>query len=211
MQINETFRNISKYAGTPVSIIFWLLLIFAFESPEGGFMTVTSALIHESGHFLYTLLYLKAPSPPRGVLSGLRIKKKGMLSYGEEMMLYLSGPLANLAFSLVLLPFFFVSGRFAKDFFIINTFTMLSNLLPVEGYDGYGAILAIAQKLGTEWRVRRTLRYISFGFTLVMMLVSLYLMYYMNGGYWIFAVFSISSLSFIKKSLKSQKRRFSEI
>ena len=174
MQINEIFKNISKYIGTPISIVFWLLLIFAFESPKNGCMTVLSAVIHESGHFLYTLLYLKSPSPPRGVLSGFRIKKKGVMSYGEEMMLYLSGPLANLAFSLFLLPFLAISEQFVKEFCIINTFTMLSNLLPVEGYDGYGAALAIAQRLGAEWQVRMILRYVSFSFTVLMMLVSLY-------------------------------------
>ena len=211
MQINEILKNISKHVGTPISIIFWLLLIFAFESPTDGCMTVLSALIHESGHFLYTLLYLKSPSPPSGVLSGFRIKKKGVMSYGEEIMLYLSGPIANLAFSILLLPFFFLSERFAKEFFIINIFTMLSNLLPVEGYDGYGAILAIAQRFGAEGRARETLCTISFFLTALMMLISLYLMYYLNGGYWIYAVFSISAFSFIKKSLNSQKRRFREI
>ena len=211
MQINEILKNISKYAKTPISIIFWLLLIFAFESPRCGCMTVLSALIHEAGHFLYTLLYLKSPSPPRGALSGFRIKKKGVMSYGEEMMLYLSGPIANLAFSLALLPFFSVFEQFAKEFFIINMFTMLSNLLPVEGYDGYGAILAIAQRFGAECRVREALCSVSFLITALMMLISLYLMYYLNGGYWIYAVFSISAFSFIKKSLNSQKRRFNEI
>ena len=211
MQINELTRSYFKYFKTATSVLFWLLLIFGFGGPKEGMMTVISAAVHEAGHFFYTLLFLKSPSPPIGVLSGLRMKKRGVTSYGEEIMLYLSGPIANLTLCILLLPCLKFSWDFAKDLILINAFTMLSNLLPVEGYDGYGAILALSSMLGAEWRVRGMLRYISFSFTVLMTLVSLYLMYYLNGGYWIFAVFSISSLSFIKKSLKSQKRRFSEI
>ena len=75
----------------------------------------------------------------------------------------------------------------------------------------FGAILAIAQRFGAEDRARETLCTISFFLTALMMLISLYLMYCLNGGYWIYAVFSISAFSFIKKSLNSQKRRFREI
>lgn len=205
MQFNELKIKYFNYSKTAVSVLFWLLIIFAFADPGEGLMTVLSAVIHESGHCLYTLLYLKAPALPRGALSGLRIKKTGVLSYGEEIMLYLSGPLANLAFCILILPFFAVSYHFARDLIVINLFTMLSNLLPVEGYDGYGAIMAVAGRFGIEDRVVGVLRRISFFFTLLMLLISLYLMYYLNGGYWIFAVFSVSALSFIKKTLKSQK------
>ena len=174
-------------------------------------MTVLSAAVHEMGHYSYSLFFLKSPSAPYGVWSGLRMKKSGHLSYSEEIMLYLCGPLANLLFSILILPCFALSFEFARDLSVINIFTMLANLLPIEGYDGYGAILAIAGKLGMEWRTREVLRHISFFLTVVMLFISLYLMYYLNGGYWIFAVFSVSALSFIKKAMKSQKQRFQEI
>ena len=211
MHFNEFSKRLVSYLKSFVSIIFWLLLIFAFTTPAEGCITVLSAVVHESGHFLYTWLFVKSPSMPYGSLSGLRIRKPFVLSYGEEIMLYLSGPLANLAFAFMLLPCFLFSYDFARDFLVINIFTMLSNLLPVEGYDGYGVILAVAANCGMEQIARRILSCVSFFFTLLMLFISLYLMYYLNGGYWIFAVFSVSALSFIKKSLKSQKRSFREI
>lgn len=208
MQFNEFFHEYLKYTKALVPILFWLLLIFAFESPEEGCMTILAAVIHESGHVLYTHLCLNRPSAPYGALSGLRIKRVGVLSYGDEIMLYLSGPLANLIGTLVALPCYGSSPRFVKDFAVINLLTMLSNLLPIEGYDGYGAIVAIAGSLGKGETLPDILRWISFFFTLLMVLISLYLMYYLNGGYWIYVVFTVSALSFIKKSLNSQKRRF---
>ena len=210
MQFNEFSKKYLKYFHTPISILFWLLMIFAFESPREGCMTVLAAVVHEMGHFMYTLLFLKKPSVPYGALSGLRIKKTGVLSYGEELMLYLSGPIANLAFALMLLLLFGFSSRFAVDLSVINILTMLSNLLPIEGYDGYGAIMAVSGKFGAEDLIPGILRCLSFCFTALMVLISLYLMYYLNGGYWIYAVFSISAVSFIKKSLNSQKIRFRE-
>jgi hypothetical protein len=85
---------------------------------------------------------------------------------------------------------------------------MISNLLPIEGYDGYGALTSISGMLGSGELEPFVLKWISFFFTALMTLISLYLMYYLNGGYWIFAIFSVSTLSFIKKSLEMQKRRF---
>lgn len=211
MQFNEIFQKYLKYFKTPISILFWLLIIFAFVSPAEGFMTILSAIVHEAGHYLYTLIFLRSPATPYGSLSGLRIKKSGILSYGEEIMLYLSGPIANIILCMILLPFFVASHRFAKELFVTSALTMISNLLPIEGYDGYGAIVALAAVFDAEERVRRALRGISFFFTVILVLISLYLMYFLNGGYWIFAIFSLSMLSFIKKELKIQNERFQEI
>ena len=208
MQFNEICYKYFKYAKASISVLFWLLLIFAFESPREGCMTIIAAVIHESGHVLYTLLRLKRPSAPYGALSGLRIKRVGILSYGEEISLYLSGPLANLIGAILVTPLIGLTPDFAKDFAVINLLTMVSNLLPIEGYAGYGAISAIAEAIGKGEILSVILQRLSFCFTVLMMLISLYLMYYLNGGYWIYAIFMLSALSFIKKSLKSQKRRF---
>lgn len=200
MQFNEFYKKYFKYLTPTVSVIFWLSLIFAFQGVREGIMTVLAAAVHEFGHFLCSLAILKSPTAPYGVLSGFRMKRGRMLSYGEELALYISGPAANLLLSLLLslLP-----SHTAKEISLISMFTMLSNLLPIEGYDGYGAAMAAAGALGAESAVESALRCISFALTLVMLLISLYLMYYLNGGYWIYAIFSLSALSFIKKRLNS--------
>ena len=116
------------------------------------------------------------------------------MSYGEEMMLYLSGPLANLAFSLFLLPFLAISEQFVKEFCIINTFTMLSNLLPVEGYDGYGALVMLFRSKGKEHLTRR-LEILSFILSILVTFAALHLIEVFGEGYWIFGLFFFTVLS----------------
>ena len=202
MQINEFYKRYIKIFTAAASTLFWLLLIFAFEKPKEGLLTVTAALIHESGHFLFTLIFLKRASTPYGVISGFRIKNEQLLPYRSQLLLYLSGPIMNLAAFAV--SFLLPCAEFARDFALINLFTMLSNLLPVEGYDGFGALKTAASALGVEHLMYPILKWLSFVFTSLMALISLYFMYYLNGGYWIYVIFSISALSFIKKTLKSQ-------
>jgi hypothetical protein len=202
------FKKYFRYTVSVVSALFWVLIIFAFESPREAALTVIAALIHEWGHILYTLCFLPSSSVPHSVLSGLRIKKVGIIPYRKELFLYLSGPLANLISILLALLFSNLSSDFLGDFALISLFTMISNLLPIEGYDGYGALMSISGMLGSGELEPFVLKWISFFFTALMTLISLYLMYYLNGGYWIFAIFSVSTLSFIKKSLEMQKRRF---
>ena len=186
-------------------------MIFAFEKPSEGALTLLSALIHESGHFLYSYLFLNEWRIPLGRLNGFKMKKSSLISYGHELCLYLSGPVANLLADAAALPFFVASGGFARDFLIINSLTMASNLLPVEGYDGYGVLMTLASAHNAEGAARRVLRCVSFVFIALLSLLSLYFMYYLNSGYWIYVIFTVSLLSFMKKALKMQKSRFQEI
>lgn len=211
MQINEFLKKHFKYFTFLASVTFWILLIFAFEKPREGALTVLSALIHESGHFLYSLLVLNEWRLPMGRLNGLKMKKSHVISYGHELCLYLSGPVANLFATAAALPFSAAKGGFAREFIVINLLTMFSNLLPVEGYDGYGVLMTLASAHNAEGVARRVLRCVSFGFTALLSLLSLYFMYYLNSGYWIYVIFTVSLLSFMKKALKTQKSSFREI
>ena len=208
MQFNEFYKKYFKLLRAFLSALFWALIIFAFETPREALATLTAAIIHEAGHVCYALIFLRSEAVPYGVLSGLRIGKSHVMSYRDELFLYLSGPLFNLLTVFILLPACRSFGGFAGELCVMSLFTMISNLLPIAGYDGYGALMATASILGFQDVVRPALEWISFSLTAIMTLVSLYLMYYLDGGYWIFAIFSISTLSFIKKSLKTQNQRF---
>lgn len=182
-------------------IFFWGFLIFGFDEPYIAVITIISALIHECGHIFYILIRKGRSLSIRGVAWGFRIRKEAMLSYNEEITLYLSGPLANII-AFVCLSFLapVLSDRLWL-FAIINLATALSNLLPIEGYDGYGAILAALNKRDTSGKYALALRNLSSALTFLFCIFSLYLIDRHNGGYWIFAIFFISMLERIKKGV----------
>lgn len=180
--------------------LFWMLLLFAFDSPLFAVCTLISAGIHELGHIaVFTLLGIKS-SKPTGHITGFRISPARVLSYSEDVLVSLGGPLANLLFSAIFLSLSPIFGDYAKILSLFNALTMLSNLAPIEGYDGYRIILALLSEKFPYFE--GGLRAISFFFTSVLTFLSLYLIEKLGTGYWIFALFYIATLSFISKSLK---------
>lgn len=183
-------------------IIFWVLLIFGFDSPYTAILTIISAMIHESGHVI-CLLAVKSKERliPTPHISGFRIKIP-TLSYKEELLCALSGPMANLAVGIV---FFFsfppVLASYLKTFATLNIMTMVSNLLPIEGYDGYKILDAI---LGILFKCNALAQNLLFLTSLitssVMCFLSLYIILKLGAGYWIFGLFFTAMLrSMIKK------------
>ena len=92
--------------------------------------------------------------------------------------------------------------EYALLFVLLNLATAISNLLPVEGHDGYGLIRAVACGAdGSE----RTLHGLSLTFTAALCLLSLYVVDRIGEGYFIFAVLLLSVLGSIKKRLSHIK------
>ena len=164
-------------------------------------ITLCSALAHEAGHVGYIMLVRKVRPSIKGVLSGFRIRSDGRLSYNEEIGVYLSGPAVNI---LLFIIFTFLAILFGDLIFliaIINLATALSNLLPIEGYDGYGAIISWmnGREYGDE-SIRR-LEHISSSLIFLFSILSLYLIDRQGGGYWMFGIFFISMIKCIKRSM----------
>lgn len=183
-------------------IFFWLFLVFGFEEPVMAIITLCSALIHEAGHIEYIMIVKRIKPSIRGVLSGFRIKANAGLSYDEEIGTYLAGPTVNI---IVFLLFSLLAVIFGETFAIIaqvNLATALSNLLPIEGYDGYGALMAMANKLEMGERTMRILSHLSSALIFIFCILSLYLIDRQGGGYWIFAVFFISMIKCINSELR---------
>ena len=182
-------------------IFFWLFLIFGFDEPSMALWTIIAAVIHESGHIIYIISKKKLRLNIRGVLSGFRIKTAASLSYDEEIRMYLSGPLANLVFFVL---FSILSCYLYKDFgfaAIINLATALSNLLPIDGYDGYHALMTLIQKHDFGDRLINALSRISSAIIFLFAVFSLYFIDRQNGGYWIFLIFFSSMIKCIRKSV----------
>lgn len=185
-------------------IVFWVLLIFGFDTPYTAILTIISAAIHELGHVSYLLiLNRKGSIIPIPNISGLRIKIP-VLSYREELFCALSGPFANLAAALIcLIPFPVSCSAYIKAFAALNIMTMISNLLPIEEYDGYkalGAILGLTVKSNS---IAQNILYLtSLIVSSTMCLLTLYIMLKLDEGYWIFAVFFTIMLRTIAKKQK---------
>lgn len=206
MQNNKAniLNRASDILSSLASVIFWLAIIFGFEEPAMAFSTIFAALIHELGHILY-LRRTSGEGNIRGVLSGFRIKPHGELSYKQEFLLYLSGPAVNLLAALMLwLPSLFGAPTQAEGI-IANLITAMSNLLPIEGYDGYGALRAIIRAFDKDTMVfERTLRSFSCVLIFVFCIFSLYLIDRFGGGYWIFAIFFVSMLKKMSERLPKE-------
>ena len=181
-------------------VVFWVLLLFGFDSAYAAILTILAALIHEGGHLIFSLSFShKRSALIKSDLSGFRIRTK-YLSYKEELIAAIGGPIANLAVGLLFL--FFPFGKefeeYATAFGVLNIMTMVSNLLPIEGYDGYKAISAISSLIFRDnLKTDVVLYWVSFVFSCIMMFLSLYLMLRLGEGYWIFAVFFSVTLSTI--------------
>ncbi|MBE6537333.1 MAG: hypothetical protein E7673_05200 [Ruminococcaceae bacterium] len=171
---------------------FWLVLIFAFDKPYVAILTLISALAHELGHvFAFTLYSGKYRF--FGVISGLRLSMQNSLSYKEELIISLSGPLTNVAIFLLVSPFSILGvGEYARIFGLINLFTAVSNLVPIEGYDGYRIIECFLNQYTSFKPSGALLRSASFLLSAVFCLTALYLIRSFDGGYWIFFIFLAS-------------------
>jgi hypothetical protein len=153
-------------------------------------MTLISALVHEIGH-LAPAFYKSssALSLPRGDLSGFRILKCKKISYREELGILIFGPLFNLLFSFALI----VLGLFFGDYFFlfaaVSLMTMISNLLPIRGYDGYKIIHSlICLSKPDPTRDEKILNATSFFLSTLILFISLYFLLRLGAGYWIFAL-----------------------
>lgn len=206
MHNHENSRRFAKFfrlLGSALSTLFWVLLIFGFDEPLFAGLSIISAIIHEFGHEFYLFCFYKDSVFARGALSGLRIRKVGFYTYREEFFLYASGVISNLAFALLSLPFIPLFGDYIRLFCLLNVATALSNLLPIEGYDGYGILHSVASYFGKEDSFVRIFSVISLSLTSLLCFLSLYMMERFDAGYWIFAVFILSLISKLKNRLKS--------
>ncbi len=206
MHINEFkrfFCTVIKVADGVLPFVFWLLIIFAFADPCSGFMTVLAAAIHEGGHITVREMSGKGIGIPRAVLGGFRLKRSETMSYRGELLFASAGPAANIL-TAVLCFFINRSGDgYLELFAMINMMTALSNLLPVEGYDGYRAAYCSCCIIKGGEAFLPVLQFISSLLVVSLTFLSLYLMLRFGEGYWIFAVFAFNLISLAHKKLKN--------
>ena len=189
-------RRISRILIKVTSILplfFWLFLIFGFEEPTVAIISLCSALAHECGHFLSIILQRRRGVKICAHFSGFRIRTAGAKGYSQEMITYLCGPLVNLLLWAILSLMSVRFGELCAIAALINLATAMSNLLPIEGYDGYGILRCVM-----EWRGyscgQRILKGISSTLIFTMCIVSLYFIDRVGEGYWIYGLFMLSMI-----------------
>ena len=180
--------------GSVLPIIFWLSLIFGFDTPYIAILTVICALCHELGHCIAISIASDRKSSLRGHASGFRIKRCERLSYGKEIFILLAGPGVNILVYIITLPFRGAFDGYIRIFGTLNLVTGISNLLPVEGYDGYGALNELFAYTG-RISMQKALDLFSFVFSVCVTFVSLYLIERFSEGYWIFGLFFFMTVS----------------
>lgn len=180
------------------SAFFWILVLFGFDSTAGALMTLLAAVIHETGHILALFVLGHTDGVPMPRMPGFSIGIHPTLSYKEDIVVSLAGPMANLVTAAMLLPM----REATWEMIAISLLTALSNLLPVKGYDGYRILAALIALTNTERFLGRLPDILSFGIATAAVLLSLYAIYAFDAGYWIFGVFFIFLLGEVKNSLK---------
>lgn len=178
--------------------LFWVVLIFGFDSPSVAFLTVCCAGIHECGHVLLSRAVSRNFSL-RALAFGFGLKPHGNLPYTHELLIASGGPLINLALFALTVPFRNSLGGYVFLFGMINLLTALSNLMPLRGYDGYRIAECIISKYGRAELAASVLPKISFATLSLSVLFSLYLMEKLNTGYWIFFILIFSLIRDIKR------------
>ena len=196
-------KNLTRYriielmellSGSILPIIFWLSLIFGFDSPYIAILTVISAVLHEIGHSVAISLLSDGGVAIKGHPTGFRIKRSGMMTYKGEIAVLLAGPTVNLGIFILTLPFGNLLFGYVRIFGYINLATGVSNLLPFEGYDGYGALVMLFRSKGKEHLTRR-LEMLSFILSILVTFAALHLIDVFGEGYWIFGLFFFTVLS----------------
>ena len=183
--------------------LFFTLIIFGFDDMKVGAYTLICAVFHELGHISAARILVPKISV-RSVLSGFRISFSHLNSYKDELIIAIAGPLTNLLIFALCLPFC-KYGDFSL-FAIMNLITALSNLLPIEGYDGYRMLSCAFSITSASETHHKVLMKTSFFLTSILCFLSLYFMAKFNGGYWIFFIFAISFL----KKLANEPRVFTQ-
>ena len=190
-----------KTAEKILPLLFWVLIIFAFDTPRFACFTLLAALLHELGHVAFGALVKEGRLFPTAHPSGFRIKANNFISYRHELILIIGGPVLNLAvFIGARILFSLTGGEFFYDFAFINLLTAITNLFPIKCYDGYRIIETLILLFSKSPEPRLSpLRALSFSFTSLFCFLSLYFLLKLGEGYWIFALFFSSLLIDLKK------------
>ena len=159
----------------PLALIYLLFMLFCDKSGLAA-MSLLAAALHEIGHLVAARVMHIPIGAMRFDLLGARIDVKGrILSYGEEWLLCMSGPLSSLVFSLIG-SFFWSHTKLAIAFSCASLLLGLLNLLPIQTFDGGRMLECALLSFTTPQKTGSILRGCTFLFLWLLWAFSDYLM-----------------------------------
>ncbi|MBE6565717.1 MAG: hypothetical protein E7659_01285 [Ruminococcaceae bacterium] len=159
----------------PLALIY-LLCMLLFDRSGIAAMSLLAAALHEVGHLVAARCMHIPIRAMRFDLLGARIDVKGrILSYGEEWLLCMAGPLTSLVFSLVG-SLFWSHTRLAIAFSCASLLLGALNLLPIQTFDGGRMLECALLSFTTPQKTGAILRGCTFLFLWVLWAFSAYLM-----------------------------------
>lgn len=191
---SQIISSLKILAEEILPLFFWVFLILGFDIPYIAILTIAAAAIHECGHIAAINILCDSTQLPQAHISGFRIKKQQIRSYRDEIIILAMGPLFNIGTFLICLSVKDIGGIYMSSFGTINIATAISNLLPVEGYDGHGILTQVFLKKNFSLGIK-LLEHVSFLFSVCLTFLSLYMIENFGQGYWIFGVFFILMMS----------------
>lgn len=188
-------------------IVFWSCLMFSFDETIGATVTILAMIIHEFGHLSCIFILTGRWRAPVGKFNGLRISGQDCNSYIEQILNYASGALFNILSAALALIFCKNKTEYLEIFITINLATAISNLLPIDGYDGYRLIFALINYMDLGFVAFAILEILSFVVTASMCLLSLFLVYSFGNGYWFLFIFLFATIKKLQKWQNHQNSR----
>lgn len=189
----------------PLAIIYLLFMLFCDKSGLAA-MSLLAATLHEVGH----LIAAKGMHIPIGAmrfdLLGARIDVKGrILSYGEEWLLCVAGPLSSLVCSLIG-AFFWSHTKLAIAFSCASLLLGLLNLLPIQTFDGGRMLECALLFFTTPQKAGSIMRGCTFLFLWLLWAFSAYLMIKIADGISLF-FFTLTLLARFFESREEKKEK----
>ncbi len=118
-----------------------VLVIFSNILVTGSFLPLAYflvAILHELGHLIAMKTVGKKIEGVRFVGFGIQIQNGTLLSYKEEILISLAGPMANIVLAAALtVVFVFIDVPWVFNLIITNLCFAILNLLPLPPLDGY--------------------------------------------------------------------------
>lgn len=202
-------RILRALSGRVLPFLFLLSLMLAFDAVWVAVLTLLVAAVHELGHIAAALAVgVGDMSIPRAVLTGLRIRPGRLLSYREEVIVALGGPLANILAFFALLPLTRVNN-YLFTLAALSLLTAVSNLIPIRGFDGQRILTGLLASRVSAGVIDTVTRALTVGISAAVALLSLIFMMRVGEGYWIFAVFFAILCREILGNRKSTKTEIS--
>lgn len=161
---------------------FWFCFLFALDRPYLAILTLLALVFHECCH-VFALLRIRRGGRVHTHLGGLRIFPSETLSYREERSVCAAGPLGGFLGAILCFALSPLAPGYLFDFGLCHLLTSLSNLLPIEGYDGY-RILKASIALHGKYDAQKTADAFSFFFSALFALLSLCIFGILGEGIW---------------------------